>query len=87
MGKEEKKELFLTALAKCTKNLRGEKSQFILASEYEISTSIISMIERGLKDPQLSTIFKLAEAFNIEPCEFVKFIQKELPEDFSFTDK
>lgn len=45
------------------------------------------MIERGLKDPQLSTIFKLAEAFNIEPCEFVKLIQKELPEDFSFTDK
>ena len=76
-----KKQVLLNSLAKCTQELRGEKSQFILASDYEISTSIISTIERGLKDPQLTTVFKLAEALNIEPYKFVKRIQDNLPKD------
>ncbi len=87
MQEIDNKQLLLNSLAKCTQELRGDKSQFILASEYEISTSIISTIERGLKDPQLTTVFKLAEALNIEPYEFIKRIQDGLPKDFSLTDK
>lgn len=87
MQEIDNKQLLLNSLAKCTQELRGDKSQFILASEYEISTSIINTIERGLKDPQLTTVFKLAEALNIEPYEFIKRIQDGLPKDFSLTDK
>ena len=87
MQEIDNKQILLNSLAKCTQELRGDKSQFILASEYEISTSIISTIERGLKDPQLTTVFKLAEALNIEPYEFIKRIQDGLPKDFSLTDK
>ena len=83
---EEKKKIILKSLAKQARKLRGEKSQFILSSEYDISVSIISTIERALKDPQITTIFKLAEAYNIKASELVKLIEDGLPENFSLID-
>lgn len=80
------KKIIMKTLGEQIRRLRGDKSQFILASEYDISVSIISTIERGLKDPQLTTIFKLAEAFNIKASELVKLIEKDLPKDFSLID-
>ncbi len=83
---QDKKKIILNALAKVVKKLRGNRSQFIVASENGISTSIISTIERGIKDPQLTTIFRLAEIFGIDVVEFMKIIKAELPKDFSFTE-
>ena len=82
-----RKQQILDALAKKVTELRGEKSQFILSSENDISGSIISTIERGMKDPQLTTIFKLAEAFDLKTWQFVKLFEEELPEDFCLIDK
>ena len=87
MQLDENKKIILKLLAKHAKELRGEKSQFILACEGDISVSIISTIERAMKDPQLTTIFKLAEALNIKPSEFIKLIEKDLPKEFSIIDK
>lgn len=87
MQLDENKKIILKLLAKHAKELRGEKRQFILACEGDISVSIISTIERAMKDPQLTTIFKLAEALNIKPSEFIKLIEKDLPKDFSMVDK
>lgn len=87
MQLDENKKIILKLLVKHAKELRGEKSQFILACEGDISVSIISTIERAMKDPQLTTIFKLAEALNIKPSEFIKLIEKDLPKDFSMVDK
>lgn len=87
MPNEENKLLILKSLAKHTKELRGEQSQFMLCSENDISCSIISTIERVKKDPQLTTLFKIAEAFNLKPSEFVKLIEDDLPEDFSMIEK
>lgn len=67
--------------------LRGDKSQFILSSENDISCSIISTVERGLKDPQFTTLFKIAEALNIKASELVKLVENELPKNFSMIDK
>lgn len=53
--------------------------------EYEISTSLLNSLERGIKDPQLTTVFKIAEALNIKASEFVKMIEEELPEGMMFT--
>lgn len=83
----DKKKLIKKVLAEVVKELRGNKSQFLFASENDISSSIISNIERGLKDPQLTTLFKLAEAFNLQCDEFIKLILKKLPADFSLIDK
>lgn len=83
----EKKQLILNALASTLKELRQGKSQFIFSSENDISISIISMVERGLKDPQLTTVFKLAEACNVNVSTFISKISEKLPPDFSLIEK
>ena len=81
------KNLIMKTLGKTIKKLRGEQSQFMLASENDISVSIISTVERGMKDPQFTTLFKIAEALNIKPSELVKLVESQLPEDFTLIDK
>lgn len=83
----DKKKEILKALAKTVKSLRGEKSQFIHASENDMSTSILSTIERAMKDPQLTTLFKLAESFSMKPSELIRMIEDDLPENFHLIDK
>lgn len=87
MQVNDKKKIILNSLANQLKLLRKDKSQFILASENDISVSIISTIERGLKDPQLTTFFKLAEALNLKPHQLMKLIEKDLPDNFTLIDK
>lgn len=83
---EEKRKIILSALSKTSKRLRGEKSQYVLGAEYDIPSSVISDIEREVKDPQLTTIFKLASAFNLSLSEFAKELEKELPDKFYLID-
>lgn len=80
---EANKEIIKQALAKTVKKLRGNKSQFILGAEYDIPSSVLSDIERGIKDPQLSTLMKLANAFGLKISEFMKEFEKELPDNFT----
>lgn len=87
MQVKEKKKLILNALATTIREKRGEKSQFMLASENDISTSILSTIERGIKDPQLTTLYKLANAFNIPIVELISCIDEKLPKDFTLLDE
>lgn len=87
MQLDKNKKQILKLLGKHARELRGERSQFIWASENDISVSIISTIERAMKDPQLTTVFKLAEALNIKPSEFIKLIENDLPKNFSMIDK
>ncbi len=84
---EVKKKVICTALAAAVKRLRGKKSQFILGAEYDIPSSVISDIERAVKDPQLTTIFKLATAFNMPVSRFLSEIEKELPKGFSVSEE
>jgi len=84
---QNKKTIILNALAKTLKKLRGNRSQFIFSSENDISISIISTIERGLKDPQLTTLYKIANALNMSLSDFIKELENNLPENFSLIDK
>ncbi len=83
MQQEDKKKLIKEAAGKILKRLRKNKSLYLLAMEYDISTSLLNSIERGLKDPQLTTIFKLSEALGVKAGEFVKMVEEELPEGFT----
>lgn len=83
---ENKKKIICNALAKTVKQLRGDKSRYMHCAEYGISTSILSNIERALKDPQLTTLMKLAESFGLKLSEFAKKLENELPDNFSFFD-
>lgn len=82
-----KKTIILNAIAKTVKKLRGDKSQFMLGAEFDIASSIISDLERGVKDPQLTTLMKFACAFGLKISEFMAEFEKELPTDFLVCDE
>lgn len=87
MQNDKRKNLIMKTLGKNVKKLRGEKSQFLMASENDISISIISTVERGIKDPQLTTLFKIAEALNIKASDLIKLVEEQLPKGFSLIEK
>lgn len=59
--------------------LRKEKglSQEVLSSFASIARSHLSMIETGSKNPNFQTIWRLANALELEPHELVNMIEEE----------
>jgi transcriptional regulator with XRE-family HTH domain len=53
------------------KLLRGELPQEDLAHAAGISTSTLSRIERGLHQPSLPTLCKLAAALGVSPADLI----------------
>ena len=82
-----KKQIIYSAIARTVKRLRGSKSQFMLGAEYDIPSSVLSDLERGVKDPQLTTLFKLSGAFGLSISQFMKELEKELPQNFSVNEE
>ena len=48
--------------------------------------SLWADLENAIKDPQFSTLWRIAEGLEIKPHELVELIEKELGEDFSFLE-
>lgn len=86
MQQSENKKLISQAVGRVLKELRGSKSNYLLGAEYDISTSLLNHLERGIKDPQLTTVFKLSEALGIKPWEFVKRVEEKLPAGLSLIE-
>ena len=84
---DNKKEMFFIALGKTIKKLKGNKSQYAISGEYGIPQSVLSDLERGIKDPQLSTVMKISEALGLRIDEFMTKLLEELPENFKLTDE
>lgn len=61
------------------KSLRtGKKiSQEKLAELCNLDRTYISLLERGLRQPTLTTLFKISNALDIKPSEFIKIIENE----------
>jgi len=53
------------------KLLRGERPQEDVAQEAGISTSTLSRVERGLHQPSLPTLRKLAVALDVSLAELI----------------
>ncbi|WP_326586569.1 helix-turn-helix domain-containing protein [Bacillus ndiopicus] len=53
-------------------------SQEELAARSSLDRTYISMLERNIKQPTITTVFLLANALNMKPSEFVQ----QLEEDF-----
>ena len=53
-------------------------SQEALALEAGIDRNFVSLLERGLNQPSLSTVFKLANALNLKPSDLVMDLEKML---------
>lgn len=88
-GRYTEKEIeIISAIAKVVIKLRKnkKKSQRMFAFEYDIHKSLISRMESGKNQPMLFSIWKVAEAFNMPPSKFLKLVEKELPQNFVFSD-
>jgi transcriptional regulator with XRE-family HTH domain len=62
------------------KRLRAEKqiSQEALALESGLDRTFISLLERGRRQPSLSTIFQISNPLGVEAHELVKVVMEEL---------
>ncbi len=68
------------------KRLQKEKGILLLGYEYDVSGSSIMHLERGQRDVQVTTLWKLANAFGMSFSEFVKEVETRLPEGFKLID-
>ena len=81
---ELKKEL-QKAIAKVVREHRT-KSITNSADEIAMGKSMWADLENGIKDPQFSTLWRIAEGLDIKPHILVKMIEDEVGEDFSFLE-
>jgi transcriptional regulator with XRE-family HTH domain len=61
------------------KELRVKKgySQESLAIECDLDRTYISLLERGLRQPTISTLFTIATALGVTPSSIIKELEKE----------
>ena len=83
---EKNKKILLQAVGRVVYSKRKELNKGInkFSFEYDIGNGLLSRLERGDTDTQITTLWKLANAFNINFSELAMLIEKELPEDFNF---
>lgn len=65
------------------KGLSGNK----FANEYGINDSNLGKIERAEIDCKFVTFWKIAEALEVKPSQFVKILEDTLGDDFTLIDE
>lgn len=70
------------SFAKVLKSLRikNKLNQEELAFRSNLDRTYISMLERGIHQPTLTTIFSLAKALDIKPSDMIKLVEFEYTE-------
>ena len=68
-----------TAFGKVLRTLRLEHglSQEALALEAGIQRNYVSLIERGINQPTITIIFKLATALEVHPSQLIELVEAE----------
>ncbi|MFO7816333.1 MAG: helix-turn-helix transcriptional regulator [Desulfovibrionales bacterium] len=61
--------------------INSRLSQERLAQESGLDRSYISLLERGIRQPSLTTIIQIAQALDLPPRELVAKVEEELRED------
>lgn len=84
----EERTLLLKVIGEIVKEKRLEMNKGILlfGYEYDISNSSIAMVEKGQRDVQITTLWKIANALGMSFSEFVKEIEKRLPKNFKLIE-
>ncbi len=67
--------------------LKTNKSISLLSAEIGITKSILADTEKGIKDPQLSTLWRLSQGLNIPLSEVIKKLETELGKNFSLIEQ
>lgn len=84
---QDKKIKLQKSLGKIIANQRKKISISQLSGEIELSKSIWSDVEKGKKDIQLSTFWRIAEGLYVKPSTLLQLVEKELGDNFSFIDE
>lgn len=66
---------------------KQNKSQRILADEFDIQKSLISRIENGKNEPKIISLWTICNALEIDISELFKKVESRLPSNFSLMDK
>lgn len=53
-------------------------SQEKLAEYSDLDRTYISLLERGLRQPTITTLFKLSKALNITPSQLIKKVEDKI---------
>ena len=81
---QDKKLKFQNALAKIIKKYRENShlSMTKTSDEIGLTKSIWSNVEAGRRDPQLTTIWRMAEALNVPLSQIIAELETTLGKDF-----
>lgn len=83
-----KKKILLKTIGEIVKEKRQNLNKGILlfSYEYDIPNSSLAQLEKGNRDVQISTLWKLSEALGMSFPNFVKEVEKRLPKNFKLID-
>ena len=56
--------------------VKNNLSQEKLAELCDLDRTYISLLERGLRQPTLSTLFKLSSALDTKPSKFIELVEQ-----------
>lgn len=85
---QENKILFQKRIGEIIKKHRIQKGKSIslISAEIGMTKSMWADLEKGIKDPQLSTLWRICEGLDISISEILKEIEEVLGENFTFTE-
>lgn len=75
------------ALSLVFKELKKDKKISTIAYESELPRSVVYYINQAKKDPQLTTLWRLAEGFNMKPSKLLKLVEDKMPEGWTIFEE
>lgn len=75
-------------IAKLLRQIRKSKNKSLnlFCNEYSIPTSTLNDIEHGKTNIKLISLYKILKAYNINMTDFIKDLEKNLPDNFMITE-
>ncbi|MBO6088315.1 helix-turn-helix transcriptional regulator [bacterium] len=66
--------------------LKQNKSISLICAEIGMTKSMWADLEKGIKDPQLSTLMRMSEALNTKTSLILNKLENKLGQEFSFIE-
>ncbi len=84
-----KAQKIIKVLAKLIKEerIKQNKSQRLLADEFDIPKSMLSRLENGINEPKLISLISVCEALNIKLSSLIKKLEDECLDSFCLYEK
>jgi len=84
----DKKKILLNAIGKVVQSKRKKlnKGILLLSYEYDIPNTSLAQLEKGRRDVQISTLWKLSEALGMKFSDFINEVYVNLPDNFKMLD-